>query len=84
MSLFSSPQIVCPRGTNIWYTGGGNEHFYTQGGRQTFSIGIVGKEDVGGEEEDVSKANSLVSKASKLSNSCHIKLGMVKNRNYLV
>ena len=60
--------------------------------RVVFSIGnVAGKDDVGGEEEDVSKANSLVSKASKLSagakrasNSCHIKLGMVKNRNYLV
>ena len=79
-------KFVCPRGTNICYAGGGDKHFYTQGegtnifthrwGGQIFSIGnVAGKDDVGGEEEDVSKANSFVREASKLSAGARILRG---------
>ena len=53
--------FVCPRGM-----GGG--HFYTQGGGKD-------NNDVESEEEDVSKANILASKASKISAGARILRG---------
>ena len=48
MSLFLSPPIVCPRGTNISHTQvrgdkhfshtGGDKHFHIEGGGQTFLL----------------------------------------------
>ena len=47
---------------------GGTNIFTLRGGGQTFHVKDVGgDDDVDGEEEDVSKANILVSEASKLS-----------------
>ena len=44
---------------------GGGKHFYNRGGGQTFSVGGDGVDDeVDGEEEDVSEANTLASKLS--------------------
>ena len=44
--------------------------------RVVFSIAnVTGKDDVGGEGEDVSKANSFVSEASKLSAGARILRG---------
>ena len=83
MSPFVCPRgtnnLFVPRGTNIFHTqvrGGGQtiltfgwgQTFLTHRGGQTFYVKDVGSDDdVDGEEEDVSEANILVSKASKLS-----------------
>ena len=48
--------------------GGGDKHFYTEKGGQTFYVKDVGgDDDVDGEEEDVSEADILWNEASKLS-----------------
>ena len=78
MSLFPSPPIVCPRGTNISLTRerrgtnishtqeeGWGQIFFTHGGRgQTFFVGAY---DAVNEEMVVSEVNIFVSEASKLS-----------------
>ena len=54
-------------GTNNFTLKGGGKHFCTERGGQTFYVKDVGgDDDVDGEEEDVSEANILVSKASRL------------------
>ena len=55
----------------------GGTNIFTRGGGQTFSVGgDGGDDDVDGEkEEDVSKANTLASKASKLSAGARILRG---------
>ena len=53
---------------NIFATQGGQIFLNWDGGGQTFYVEDVGGDnDVDGEEEDVSEANILVSKASKPS-----------------
>ena len=56
-------------GTNISYTqeGGGDKHFSHAVGGQTFYVRGGGAYDDVDEEVDVSEANFLASKASKLS-----------------
>ena len=47
-------------GTNIFTLRGGDKHFYTERGEQTFYVKDVGGDgDVDGEEEDVSEASKL-------------------------
>ena len=62
-------------GKHLSQTGGGDKHFYIEGGTnilpgqggQTFYVGGGGAYDDDSEEMDVSEANFLVSEASKLS-----------------
>ena len=52
------------------------KHLLDTGGGQTFSVGGYGGYDVDGKkEEDVSKANTLASEASKLSAGARILRG---------
>ena len=75
-SVILLPFCLSPRG-QTFLTHRGDKHFYTErGGGQTFYVRDVGgDDDVGGEEEDVSEANILVSKASKLSAGARISRG---------
>ena len=55
--------------------GGGGQTFLHKGGGQTFSVRRDGGNDDVDGEEDVSKANILVSKANKLSAGARILRG---------